>query len=67
MMNLSLARSITLAERRNLEVRIDANNFLNHVNISNIATVVNAVNYGLPTSAGAMRSVTATLRLRSER
>ena len=63
-MNLSLARSITLAERRNLEIRVDANNFLNHVNISNLGTVVNAVNFGLPTAAGSMRSVTATARLR---
>jgi hypothetical protein len=63
-MNLSLARSITLAERRSLEIRVDANNFLNHANISNLGTVVNAVNFGLPTAAGAMRSVTATVRFR---
>jgi hypothetical protein len=63
-MNLSLARSITLAERKNLEIRIDADNFLNHSNITNLGTVVNAVNFGLPTAAGAMRSVSATARFR---
>jgi trimeric autotransporter adhesin len=63
-MNMSLSRSINLSERRRLEARIDANNVLNHVNVSNFGTVVNSVNYGLPTAAGAMRSVTATIRLR---
>jgi hypothetical protein len=63
-MNLSLARSISLAERRSLELRVDASNFLNHVNVSNFGTVVNAVDYGLPTAAGAMRSLTATARVR---
>ena len=61
--NLSLSRTINLAEqRRRMDIRIDANNFLNHVNISNIGTVLNAINYGLPTSAGAMRSISATIR-----
>jgi len=62
--NMSLARSIALAERRRLEARVDANNVLNHVNISNYGTVVNSITYGLPTSAGGMRSLTVSLRLR---
>ncbi len=65
MLNLSLARSINLhSERRRLEFRIDTNNFLNHVNPAGLITVVNSAQYGLITSAGAMRSVSATLRLR---
>ncbi len=64
-MNLSLARSINLkSERRRLEFRIDTSNFMNHVNPSGLITVVNSSQYGEITGAGAMRAVTATLRLR---
>lgn len=64
-LNLSLSRSVNLkSERRRLEFRVDTNNFLNHVNPSGLITVVNSSQYGEITSAGAMRSVTATLRLR---
>lgn len=62
--NLSLGRTFTLSDRRRLEFRINSENATNHVNISNISTVVNASNYGLPTSAAAMRTVTMLLRLR---
>ncbi|MGD1091253.1 MAG: TonB-dependent receptor [Bryobacteraceae bacterium] len=65
MLNLSVARSINLhSERRRLEFRIDSTNTLNHVNPSGLVTVVNSAQYGLITSAGQMRQVTATLRLR---
>ena len=65
MLNLSLARSINLhSERRRLEFRIDAINVLNHVNPAGLVTVVNSTQYGLITSAGQMRQVTATVRLR---
>jgi len=64
-LNLSLARSVNLkSERRRLEFRIDTTNFMNHVNPSGLITVVNSSQYGEITSAGAMRAVTATLRLR---
>jgi hypothetical protein len=63
-MNLSLARSFTIAERRHIELRCDATNFLNHVSYTGLGTVVNASNYGLPTSTANMRAVTATLRVR---
>lgn len=63
-MNLSLARNITLAERKTMEIRIDANNFLNHVNYSNVDTVLNSQTYGLATSAGSMRTLSATMRFR---
>jgi hypothetical protein len=63
-MNLSLGRSISIGERRRLEFRVDSNNFLNHVNISNLSTVVNSITYGLPTAAAGMRSLTATMRFR---
>ncbi len=66
MLNLSLARSINLhSERRRLgNSRIGASNALNHVNPSGLVTVVNSNQFGLITSAGQMRQVTATVRLR---
>jgi hypothetical protein len=63
-LNLSLARSIDLGERRRLEFRVDTRNFTNSVFYANYGTVVNALNYGLPTAAGAMRSLTMTMRFR---
>jgi hypothetical protein len=63
-MNLSLSRSINLGERRRFEMRGDGTNIFNHVNITNLGTVVNAVNYGLPTAAGAMRTLSVSLRFR---
>ena len=64
-LNLSLARSINLhSERRRLEFRMDSTNTLNHVNPTGLVTVVNSSQYGLITSAGQMRQMTATVRLR---
>jgi len=63
-LNLSLARSIDLGERRRLEFRVDSRNFTNSVFYTNYGTVVNALNYGLPTAAGAMRTMTMTMRFR---
>jgi hypothetical protein len=63
-LNLAFARSFTFAERRRLEFRIEGNNVLNTVNITNLYTVVNAVNYGLPSAAGTMRTLDAVVRFR---
>ena len=63
-LNTSFGRSFGLGERRNLEFRADASNVLNHVNISGIGTTVNSTTYGLPLSAGAMRSLSITMRFR---
>ena len=62
--NLAFARSFTFAERRRLEFRFEANNVFNNVNYTNLYTVVNAVNYGLPSAASAMRTVDAVVRFR---
>lgn len=62
--NLSLSRSIALGERRRFEMRVDGTNVFNHVNISNLSTVVNSITYGLPTATGAMRTLSVSLRLR---
>ena len=63
-MNLQLARQIQLGERKSIEFNVQATNLLNHVNIQGIGTVVNSLNYGLATSAGGMRTMSATVRLR---
>jgi hypothetical protein len=64
-LNLGFGRSFELGDsHRRLELRMEANNVLNHVNYTNVNTVVNATNYGLPVSAAAMRTMTAILRFR---
>jgi hypothetical protein len=50
--------------RKRIELRLETNNTLNHVNITNINTVVGSANYGLPVAAGAMRSVNLNIRFR---
>ena len=63
-LNLAFARSFSLSERSRLEFRFESNNVLNHVNYTNLYTVVNAVNYGLPSAAGSMRALDAVVRFR---
>jgi hypothetical protein len=63
-LNAGLGRSFSLTERRRLEFRLDTTNLLNHVNITSIGTVVNALTYGLPLNAGGMRTVQGTVRFR---
>jgi hypothetical protein len=63
-LNASLGRVFRLGERRSVDLRFDANNFINHVVINGWSTVVNAYNYGLPTGTQPMRSMTANLRFR---
>jgi hypothetical protein len=63
-LNSAFARSFTIAERRRIEFRIETTNTLNNVNYTNLYTVVNAANYGLPSAAGAMRTIQAVVRLR---
>ncbi len=64
--NGSLGRAMQLGKesRRQVEFRASANNLTNHPNITGLGTVVNSVNYGMATSAGDMRTVTLSLRLR---
>jgi hypothetical protein len=61
-MNLSLQRTIPLTERLRLQIRVDATNFTNHVNIASFGTIVNSLNYGVPSSAASMRTLSGTLR-----
>ena len=63
-LNLAFGRSFNLAERRRVEFRFESNNVLNNVNYTNLYTVVNAVNYGLPSAASAMRTLDIVVRFR---
>ena len=58
--NASLGR--TFAE--NLDLRFDGTNVLNHVTYPSWNTVVGSSQFGLPSTANAMRSLQATLRWR---
>jgi len=61
-MNLALTRSFHATERNHIEIRIEATNLTNTATYSNFGTVLNALNYGLPTAALPMRTFKATLR-----
>jgi hypothetical protein len=61
-MNLSLTRSFHATERHHIEIRVDGINVTNTAIYSNFGTVLNALNYGLPTQALPMRTFKATLR-----
>jgi hypothetical protein len=62
-LNVSMNRAWRFGDtRRQLQLRLAANNALNHVTITNIGTTVNSATFGLPTGASATRTVTLTLR-----
>jgi Carboxypeptidase regulatory-like domain/TonB dependent receptor-like, beta-barrel len=66
-LNTAFGRYFTLGgegSRKRIELRMETNNTLNHVNITNVNTVFGSANYGLPTTAGAMRSVNLNIRFR---
>ena len=52
-LNSTFGRTIQFGDsaRRSLDMRLSANNILNHVNITSWGTVVNSANYGLPVGA----------------
>ncbi len=61
-LNGSFRRTFTIAERKRIVIGIDATNVLNHVSYTGINTVVGALNYGLPSSASGMRTLTLSFR-----
>jgi len=65
-LNGSFGRSFGIGDnsRRRLEFRLEAQNFVNHVNITGLSTVVNAVDFGLANRAGSMRTISLTFRYR---
>jgi hypothetical protein len=63
-LNGALNRAFRFGEtRRQLQVRINASNMLNHVQITSFGTTVNSNSYGLATAASGTRSVQLLLRL----
>lgn len=60
----SLGRTFRLSDRVSLDLRIDAANALNHVTYPNWNTNITSAQFGLPTTANAMRTVQTTLRAR---
>ncbi len=64
--NFAFARAFQIGgeSRRRLEFRFEANNALNQVNYVGYNTVVNAINYGLASAAGSMRSLSFVVRYR---
>jgi trimeric autotransporter adhesin len=62
--NASLGRIFRLGERRNLDIRFDSTNALNHVVFRGFNTTIGSNSVGLYTTPGAMRSLTANVRFR---
>jgi hypothetical protein len=63
-LNSSFGRVFRLGERRSVDLRFDSTNVLNHVSFTSWNTTVGSQQFGLPTSANAMRTMQATLRFR---
>jgi hypothetical protein len=63
-LNGSVGRVFRFGERRSADLQFQAQNVLNHVTITNWGTVLGSTNYGLASSAAAMRRMTISLRFR---
>jgi hypothetical protein len=63
-LNASLGRSFAVGERRNIELRMEANNVLNRVTITGFGTTVGSSTFGVASAAADMRKMTASLRFR---
>jgi hypothetical protein len=60
----SLARTFRLRDKLNLDVRMDADNLLNHPVFTTWNNVTNSTTFGLPAATNAMRTMQLTGRLR---
>jgi trimeric autotransporter adhesin len=63
-LNASMGRTFRSNGRFNLDLRVDSTNLLNHVTFTGWDTIINSTQFGLPTTANAMRSLQTTLRVR---
>lgn len=63
-LNGSAGRIFRVGERRNIDLRFEANNVLNHVNFGSYNTTVGSAQFGILQNPNAMRSMTANLRFR---
>jgi len=60
-LNASVSRTFRLTDRYNADLKFDSTNALNHVNYTTWNTNINSAQFGLPTSANAMRMARAGL------
>jgi len=63
-MGASLGRTFPWGDRRNVDLRFDASNALNHVTYPSWNTVLGSAQFGLASSANQMRIIQTTLRVR---
>jgi hypothetical protein len=63
-LNASMARTFRVSDRVSADLRIDANNALNHVTYPSWNTVVGGALFGLPVAANQMRTMQVTMRAR---
>jgi trimeric autotransporter adhesin len=63
-LNGSLARTFRLRDRMSMDLVINSTNALNHVTYPSWNTIVTSAQFGLPTTANAMRNVQANVRVR---
>ena len=63
-LNASAGRTFRWGDRLNADLRIDATNFLNHPVFPSWNTVITSAQFGLPNSAGQMRTIQTSLRVR---
>jgi hypothetical protein len=63
-LNGSLGRTFPWGDRKNVDLRFDANNALNHVTYPSWNTTFGNAQFGLPFAANAMRSIQTTVRVR---
>jgi trimeric autotransporter adhesin len=61
-MNASLNRTFRTSDRTSLDLRVEANNALNHVIFPSWNTTVGSAQFGLPLTANSMRNVQTTIR-----
>jgi len=62
-LNASISRSFRVSERINMDLTVNSMNVLNHVTFPRWNTTVNNSQFGLPTSANAMRTLQPSLRV----
>src|SRR6185295_3106970 len=62
-LDISLGKTFSLGERRNLEFRSDMQNFLNHTQYTNVSTSLANVDFGQIVGARSARVIQLQLRL----
>jgi trimeric autotransporter adhesin len=63
-LNASMSRTFRFSDRVNLDFRLEATNALNHVTYPSWNVVATSTQFGLPSTANAMRNLQANFRVR---